>query len=229
MNKQELIDKAVDEWLRVGLLVRVKANKQILTVDRITEDNGVICSNFKAYCRTELEPYGNGWINGYKYGVEYETNGKKPDLPDDIEVNFKHKKYGWNSDFDGIISCKSACWDWSKSSAFRIVDERYKPAKPASEKSWHEKGEMPPVGVECEIWELDGVWRKVEVVAHTKKGLVVEWGDEEYLISRKRKFRPLKTERERLIDIIVSAGNLSDGMLADAILAAGFKAPEVAE
>lgn len=27
-----------------------------------------------------------GYINGYKYGVEYPTNGKKPDLPDDVVV-----------------------------------------------------------------------------------------------------------------------------------------------
>jgi len=38
---------------------------------------------------------------------------------------------------------------------------------------------------------------------------------------------PIKSDRDRLIDIIVSCGNLSDGALADAILAAGFKAPGI--
>lgn len=36
------------------------------------------------------------------------------------------------------------------------------------------------------------------------------------------KFRPIKTEREILIDIITSTGNLSEGELADAIISAGF-------
>ena len=38
--------------------------------------------------------------------------------------------------------------------------------------------------------------------------------------------RPIKTDRELLIDIILGAGNMSEGVLADAILQAGFRAPD---
>lgn len=33
-----------------------------------------------------------GFINGYRWGVEYPTNGKKPDLPDDIYIDVKCEK-----------------------------------------------------------------------------------------------------------------------------------------
>jgi len=35
-------------------------------------------------------------------------------------------------------------------------------------------------------------------------------------------YRPIKSERELLIEIIVAQGNLSEGVLADGILNAGF-------
>lgn len=124
-NKQELIDRCVDEWLKVGALVCVKANKQVLTVDRITEENGVSCSNFKAYCRTELEPYGDGWINGCKFGAEYPTNGKKPDLPDGTVI----ERYSWTDDgpaWHPPIEIQHLT-NWGNIDDFIIVDESYKP------------------------------------------------------------------------------------------------------
>ena len=39
-------------------------------------------------------------------------------------------------------------------------------------------------------------------------------------------FRPIKTDRDLIIDIILGAGNMSEGVLADAILQAGFKATD---
>ena len=59
----------------------------------------------------------------YEYGVEYPTNGVKPDLPDDVLVEFKSCQHGW-----ALGDEKVGLWIWPNSSAFRITDERYKPA-----------------------------------------------------------------------------------------------------
>src|SRR5690606_18078267 len=71
-----------------------------------------------------------GWVNGYKYGVEYETNGKKPNLPDDILVEFKSVWTGEWESYDeeygeGYDAVKN--WVWEFSSGFKIYDKRYAP------------------------------------------------------------------------------------------------------
>lgn len=63
-------------------------------------------------------------LNGYKWGVEYETNGKKPDLADDLIIDRVHYcSGGWF----GICLAKDTAWHVVK--AFRTVDPRYKPAE----------------------------------------------------------------------------------------------------
>jgi hypothetical protein len=59
----------------------------------------------------------------YGYGIEYQCNGEKPDLPDDVLVDIKDK--GW-TDFGGFPR-PAKVWDWSDVNKFRIVDGRYKP------------------------------------------------------------------------------------------------------
>lgn len=60
----------------------------------------------------------------YEYGVEYPTNGQKPDLPDDVLVDVE---YRWLWRYTKLVSVGD--WDWKDAiTAFRIVDERYKPA-----------------------------------------------------------------------------------------------------
>ena len=60
----------------------------------------------------------------YEYNVEYETNGEKPDLPDDVLVS-------WINDAHQTGKAKIGCIVWDnglhKIKEFRIVDERYKP------------------------------------------------------------------------------------------------------
>ncbi len=58
-----------------------------------------------------------GFINGYRWGVEYPTNGKKPDLPDDVVVCIENGSM--RDSVDG--------WDWGLIGSFRMVDDRYKP------------------------------------------------------------------------------------------------------
>jgi hypothetical protein len=254
MNKQELIDNTVDTWLKVGALVRVKANKQVITVDRITEDNGVSCSNLKAYCRTELEPYGNGWINGYKWGVEYPTNGVKPDLPDDLIVRIsKRSQY------------RVYELSWDRGDWFVIDDERYKPAEPdfidaeldkmeaivnkisdinaQVPEPWHDyetqRGiNLPPVGTKCEYYDSDYGWQSCTVLMHYLDGVVID-GVEGVRFSIYT-FRPLDHatrkadfERKRFVDFVTNLlythccatkGELRDG--AEEMFKLGFKLPE---
>jgi hypothetical protein len=62
-----------------------------------------------------------GFINGYRWGFEYEAFGKKPDLPDDVEVEItEHDGFEIRHECAGIrFGCVAK---------FKITDPRYKPA-----------------------------------------------------------------------------------------------------
>jgi len=60
----------------------------------------------------------------YEYGVEYPTNGVKPDLPDDVLVEVQSGKFN----FGELPEFPAHRVKWENSTAFRIVDQRYKPA-----------------------------------------------------------------------------------------------------
>jgi len=66
-----------------------------------------------------------GFINGYRWGVEYQTNGKRPDLADDVVVHVSAKIIKGSSCF---YIYEVASVDWPYSSSFKITDQRYKPA-----------------------------------------------------------------------------------------------------
>ena len=107
-----------------------------------------------------------------------------------------------------------------------IEDNQEKAMK--QDNGWHERGELPPVGVACEAYiDYPPQWVEAEIVAH-KDGFAIGWcksvmkgchGD------KASEFRPVRTERDVLLSIIVEEMNRydTDGKLADAILAAGFK------
>lgn len=107
-------------------------------------------------------------------------------------------------------------------------------------KSWHEKGELPPVGEKCLCWFDDGreCWHECIVI-----GSITAERDNGYLAvsligSHERKllwadkFRPLKTERERFVEAAVKLNKAHQWTAAEfaaAMYDAGFKAPEVVE
>lgn len=63
----------------------------------------------------------------YEYGVEYPTNGQKPDLPEDVLVDIRIDEH---DEMSGRAPVSSWIW-WSEwCYSFRIVDERYKPKPP---------------------------------------------------------------------------------------------------
>lgn len=109
-----------------------------------------------------------------------------------------------------------------------IEDNQEKAMK--QDNGWHERGELPPVGAVCLYVISDRLSAEVEITAHAKFGLCfVEVGKsgENYVskTAELHRFRPIRTERDVLLSIIVEEMNRydTDGKLADAILAAGFK------
>lgn len=67
---------------------------------------------------------------------------------------------------------------------------------------WHERGELPPVGVECEI-DLGAKWRKAFVVGHNYTGrIVVEVDTCDFIVADGCTFRPIRTERDDLIEML---------------------------
>lgn len=73
--------------------------------------------------------------------------------------------------------------------------------------SWYERGELPPIGCECEVFVNDeNKWMHFEVIA-IRDGNVLGWcreGSCGFQSSKKSEFRPLITEREKAIDEMVS-------------------------
>lgn len=71
--------------------------------------------------------------------------------------------------------------------------------------SWHERGELPPVGTVCELVCLSGDVIVVEIVK-SKNGKVYGWCDDDdafYECESRKRLRPLRTEREKAIDEMV--------------------------
>jgi hypothetical protein len=95
--------------------------------------------------------------------------------------------------------------------------------------SWFERGELPPVGTECEIrhsgW-LGGKFEAVTVKAVTREYVIVMYSikTEQHFYLNDVSFRPIRTERDELVDLI-SRGSLklhNIDTIAEEILAAGF-------
>lgn len=99
----------------------------------------------------------------------------------------------------------------------------------ARNNDWFERGELPPVGTVCLYVVSDRLSAEVEITAHAKLGLCfvqVGQSGESYVskTAELHRFRPIRTERDVLIEIIKQWDGLvqTDDVLADAILAAGF-------
>jgi hypothetical protein len=162
MNKQELIDKAVHALGGVFDGTLPKYNHEfdfwvttsaegVTTLRAVAAGFSITKEEFQQRA-SEL-----GYINGYRWGVEYPTNGKKPDLADDVVVCIE--KSAIQDSVDG--------WDWPLIESFRITDRRYKPSDtsyletPAVEpvpevNDWYDYDNqkaiaLPHVGVECEF------------------------------------------------------------------------------
>lgn len=81
--------------------------------------------------------------------------------------------------------------------------QQSQPAQPAQDGSWHECGELPPVGCECEVFDGDD-WVQSFIVGRSRSGDVVVQTRTGYFEASHAKFRPLRTEREKAIDEMLS-------------------------
>lgn len=62
----------------------------------------------------------------YQYGVEYATNGEKPDLPGDVRVECFDGAKWWGGD---DLRVRDLYFNTPLTQKFRILDDRYKPSK----------------------------------------------------------------------------------------------------
>ena len=76
-------------------------------------------------------------------------------------------------------------------------------SKQEADSSWHERGEFPPAGCECEVFvNVENKWMHFEVIA-IRDGHILGWCRESscgFQSNKKSEFRPLCTEREKAID-----------------------------
>lgn len=73
--------------------------------------------------------------------------------------------------------------------------------------SWHERGELPPVGAICEMIDDKNTWLECEIIAH-KNSFCIGWISSinaPFYTDDKSEFRPLRTEREKAIDEMIAA------------------------
>lgn len=166
----------------------------------------------------EAEAKRMGFVNGYRWGVEYPTDGKKPELRDDVLVNcygFDEYKYG-----EDVVSERQ----WDLMGKFIVTDERYKPAdtsyldavseatRTKPKQCWYDYDKqvavaLPPVGALVNF-EWGGCNRGVvEVVAYRNhQNTIVMWNVErdapDAADVMSSSFRPLdwnrKQDQERL-------------------------------
>ena len=160
---------------------------------------------------------------GYKVGDEFEVirhhafkNGQVVTLHEDdgTECPLFAGDGGGAGVFDGV-ECSFA----TLNKQVRKIANKLKPAKQALADAinqnggrveggdWHKNGELPPVGEVCEAYiDYPPQWIETEIVAH-KDGFAIGWcksvmkgchGDKAH------EFRPLRTEREKAIDEMVS-------------------------
>jgi hypothetical protein len=250
MNKQELIDKAVhsldgvyEKSIRGGN--NVENYLWSIGDDLYQRLNRSLGFSGDFVCtRDEFQQRASelGYINGYRWGVEYPTNGEEPDLPGDVVTTIKDHDDIW------VTSCdEPVChWHWSCASAFKITDQRYKPADtsylsvseiPESKceaenvSDWYDYEAqkavaLPPVGEKVEVFlhwsESWSGW--VVIVGHDHGGVIWRNGSDNksYIYSPKDEIRPLdynrkaEAEKKRVVD--AAFASLSEFRSANQVL-----------
>ena len=113
---------------------------------------------------------------------------------DQVEA-FKHS---WEDDKGGNLRRAGkgeVIGDWK-----RTMELRPEEKKVGSKDDWHEKGEFPPVGTECEVF-YDQDWMRTKVVGRDDNMIIFidPWGDElpyKRMVFNSDYFRPLQTQRD---------------------------------
>ena len=142
------------------------------------------------------------WKSGYDYAVVEETTDG-------------HLCVRWPSICTSGITKK----EWQQ--------ERDKMSiKPEVGSSWHERGEFPPVGCECEMIDDRCEWVKCDVIAH-KDSFCIAWVSSRmspFYTNDWNEFRPLRTEREKAIEDMSQVMHEHDSIINDDTLGALYDA-----
>lgn len=207
MNKQELIDSVVESCKgKLPPEYHPDDNIYSVTHELFTCEDSVMqkCTNenpthiySKRVCTVQefiQRAKEFGWVNGYKWGVEYTADNKKPELPDDLLVRY------WLNEISSYIG-NVGTLNWVKSKRFlpvvkfKIIDENYKPVNVPSVESqtetsitnelcnikiiedWYDYRqqksitETPPYDTECEFFDSKLIgWKKCKYIGINSHG-----------------------------------------------------------
>ena len=76
----------------------------------------------------------------------------------------------------------------------------------AQDNGWYDRGELPPVGAECEWSQNGSSWEECVIIFYYMNTLVLDHlkhrGNVRLLKTEQMQFRPIKSEREKAIDEI---------------------------
>jgi hypothetical protein len=140
--------------------------------------NGCVIGHITEYVDRAKEL---GFINGYRWGVEYPTNGKRPELPHDVLITIKRSDTGEKFS----IKRKVKHNDWDITESFCIEGPRYKPkdtsylqtpavepAEAVAQSEWWDyendriiDGCYPPIGTKCKYKASAFKYETCEIVA----------------------------------------------------------------
>lgn len=235
-------------------MIRLEYAKSILD-KRIVEWNGVYKYDgysidgidfSRGYVQNRAKEL--GYVNGYRWGIEYQTNGKKPDLPDNVLISVAGEFINGNW---YIHEFATTGVNWKDSIKFKITDTRYKPAdtsyldnptvKDSLTDDWWDydnnkpayNGALPPVGTKCEVYGGLGQyneWQKCEIMAY-HNDVVFVCNNENWTHRNKQdfQFRPLDWNREaeedrlRTVKAVVDATQMT-GTIAALVLLSAYDA-----
>jgi hypothetical protein len=253
----------ISDFLGFGEL-NINGHKAQVNVTHVTKSIDFYGTSFELKCETLGKPVESAtiskcesicWINGYKWGVEYQTNGEKPDLPDDLVIEWLDIDGKWIK-----TNAKGVCWTKAMCGAFdiekfRIVDERYKPVEQQTVSAapitnfddcsiemagdWydyeHQKSiAFPPEKTRCQV-EIGGSWQEGLLIASHGNTcwFLSDFGG--YMMLGAERFRPLDhatrskdIEREQIVDAAIKATDcpISRGAIRELYDKGFLKLPE---
>lgn len=221
------------------VLVSWPRNVDTLTWSSVSSTAGWITKEQWLARRAGLQNKPTEWPKRANWLAQHE-DGEWTFYSDSADNPPQHRPDGnWYSDDVAVKCCHSGevLGDWRDTLEKRpeqkefeafisIEDNQVQVLTQQQDNGWFERGELPPVGEVCEILGAFGhyqEWFECKIIAE-HNGSVFAANERSWMNVRKgeRQFRPLRTERDVLIEIIKKTDD-TDDRIADAILAAGFK------
>jgi hypothetical protein len=151
-----------------------------------------------------------GFINGYRWGIEYATNGKKPELADDVVVCAESPRFN----IDELTPDKLSAWNWPFCTKFKITDQRYKPADTSYLVS--EISESKQKAENVSVDEIAMAKKEFACLSPMLQDLMQESFDK--VIARMEENRKAEAEKKRVVDAAYNAIAKPNGIGVDAAL-----------